>query len=34
MGTRRRAVIVMMRGQEEVRKELYIAEGLFGIGGS
>jgi hypothetical protein len=34
MGTGRSAVVVMARGQEEVRKELCIAEGFFGVGGS
>jgi len=34
MSTRRRAVIVMARGQEEVRKELCIVEGFSEVGGS
>jgi len=34
MRTRTRAVNVMARGQEEVRKELCIAEGFSEVGGS
>jgi len=34
MSTGRRAVTVMTRGQEEVRKELCIAEGFSEVGGS
>jgi hypothetical protein len=33
MGARRREVIVMVRGQGEVRKELCGTVGIFGIGG-